>query len=363
MALAWWLAALLAIGQSPSRQALSSVGGVVVDARTAQPIADARVVLVEQARSTQTGGDGRFEFKNVAAGPHTLTISLIGYSFARRQVDVRAGSTIEVTIPLAEGAGTDQETVTVAAGATVRPEVGVASQSDLGSASLQDLRGIAADDPMRAMQALPGVATGDDFQAQFSVRGSQFRHVGVVIDGTATPLLLHTVRSTNDTGSIAMINSDVLDRASLMAGAHPERQGDWLGATLDFGLRDGSRDRTQVRGAVSATAASTVVEGPLGRSKRGSWLTSVRWSYIDWLSRKIYPSIDATLGFKDMQSKLAYDLTPRQQLQLTVIAGRAAFRNDRASSPNGIRTADSTSELASIFWRYTRTSWIASQRV
>jgi hypothetical protein len=66
------------------------------------------------------------------------------------------------------------------------------------------------DDPMRAMQALPGVATGDDFQSQFSVRGSAFREVGIVIDGTATPLLLHTIRNTNDTGSIAMINTDML---------------------------------------------------------------------------------------------------------------------------------------------------------
>ena len=76
---------------------------------------------------------------------------------------------------------------------------------------------MAADDPMRAVQALPGVATGDDFQSQFSVRGSAFRHVGVVIDGTATPLLLHTVKNTNDTGSVAMINTDVLEGASLLA--------------------------------------------------------------------------------------------------------------------------------------------------
>ena len=154
--------------------------------------------------------------------------------------------------------------------------------------ALQDLRGVAADDPMRALQALPGVATGDDFQSQFSVRGSEFRHVDGS-DGTATPLLLHMVRSTNDTGSIAMINSDVLDRASLMAGAHPQRQGDWLGATLDFGLREGSRDRVQVRGAASATTASIVLEGPLGGTRRGAWLTSIRKSYIDWLIRKLYP--------------------------------------------------------------------------
>ena len=302
-------------------------------------------------------------FQGVPAGQYTLTISVIGYIFVRRHLDVPLDAGGELTIPLAEGTGTYQETVTVNPPPAAASETGVASQSELGSAGLQDLRGVAADDPMRAMQALPGVATGDDFQAQFSVRGSEFRHVGIVIDGTATPLLLHTVRSTNDTGSIAMINSDVLDRASLMAGPHPQRQGDWLGATLDFGLREGSRDRTQVRAAVSGTSASLVAEGPVGRSHRGSWLASVRKSYIDWLIRKIDPNIDGTLGFSDTQAKAVYDVTTRQQLQFVLVAGDSTFRNQSASQPNGIFTANSRSALASAVWRYTRPSLLVTQRV
>jgi hypothetical protein len=359
MPVPWPVAIWICLTQIPVSPA--AVRGVVVDAQTAAPIADARVVLVEARRSVQTGGDGRFDLEGLAPGSYTLTVSLIGYTFVRRQVDVAVGTTVELTIPLTGGTGAYQETVSVKP--AVIGEVGVGSQQELGSGALQDLRGIAADDPMRAMQALPGVATGDDFQSQFSVRGSEFRHVGVVIDGTATPFLLHTVRSTNDTGSIAMINSDVLDRASLMAGAHPQRHGDWLGATLDFGLREGSRDQVQLRGAASATTASLVLEGPVGRARRGSWLTSIRKSYIDWLIRKIYPSIDGTLGFSDLQSKIAYDVTPRQQVQFAVIAGDAAFRNDKASAANGIHLADSKSVLASTEWRYTHPVWLVSQRL
>jgi hypothetical protein len=357
----WVLVGLLFAGapqDAPSR----AVTGVIIDAASAKPLAGARVVLVEIARSAQSGPDGRFEFQNVPAGPHTLTVSLIGYIFVRRQIDAGGPATIDLTIPVSEGTGAYQETVTVAATAGAKSEVGVASQVDLGSAGLQDLRGVAADDPMRAMQALPGVATGDDFQAQFSVRGSAFRHVGVVIDGTATPLLLHTVRSTNDTGSIAMINSDVLDRASLMAGPHPQRQGDWLGATLDFGMREGSRDRPQVRAAVSGTNASIVVEGPLGHGRRGSWLVSARKSYIDWLIRKIDPNIDGTLGFTDTQGKLAYDLTPRQQIQLTFVAGVSKFDNQNTSLANGLSTGDSKGALVSAAWRYTRDRLLVTER-
>lgn len=353
---------LLAAALPQVRPTPPAIRGIVVNAKTAAPIADARVLLVELSRSTKTTADGRFEFANVPTGRYTLTVSMIGYIFVHRQVNVGAAA-INLTLPLAEGTGTYQETVTITAATAAPKEVGVASQSELGSAGLQDLRGVAADDPLRAMQALPGVATGDDFQSQFSVRGSAFRHVGIVIDDTATPLLLHTVRNTNDTGSVAMINTDVLERASLLAGPHPQRHGDWLGATLQFDLRNGSRDRSQLRGAVSGTSASVVLEGPLGAAKRASWIASLRRSYVDWLIRKIDPNIDSTLGFSDAQGKVVYDLTNRQQIQFVSIGGDATYRDENTGLANGLHTANSKSALGSAAWRYTRNSALFSQRL
>jgi len=353
----------LALASPQARPLPPAVHGVVVNANTGAPIADARVLLVELSRSALTGADGRFEFGNVAAGRYTLTVSLIGYIFVHRQIAVTTAG-LDLTLPLSEGTGTYQETVTISAtAAAAAKEIGVGAQAALGSAGLQDLRGVAADDPMRAMQALPGVATGDDFQSQFSVRGSAFRHVGIVIDGTATPLLLHTVRSTNDTGSVAMINTDVLQGASLLAGPHPQRHGDWLGATLQFDLREGSRDRSQLRGAVSGTSASLVLEGPLGTSRRASWIASIRKSYIDWLIRKIDPSIDSTFGFADAQAKVVYDLSARQQLQFMAIGGDSTFDDVGAGTTNGLYTANSKSVLGSAVWRYTRAAAVVSQRV
>ena len=61
------------------------------------------------------------------------------------------------------------------------------SQQTLGSAELQNLRGVLTDDALRAVQVLPGVATGDDFRSEFSVRGSDFAHLNFTVDGFATP--------------------------------------------------------------------------------------------------------------------------------------------------------------------------------
>ena len=73
--------------------------------------------------------------------------------------------------------------MTVAADRFRTAEPGVASQQVLGSADIQNLRGVLADDPLRAVQVLPGVATGDDLRSEFSVRGSDFTHMNMTVDG------------------------------------------------------------------------------------------------------------------------------------------------------------------------------------
>lgn len=370
VAAGWMLAALVALpggGAAQSTQTQStqpSIRGTIVDAKTSAPIADARVTLVEASLDVRTGPDGRFDFAHVAPKTYTLTVSTIGYIFVRRRIELQANLDVDLVVPLAEGTGTYQEKVTVAAEAGTQPKaIGVSSQMELGSAGLQDLRGVAADDPMRAVQALPGVATGDDFQASFSVRGSAFRQVGVVMDGTPTQLLLHAIRGVEEGGSVAMINSDILSRAALFSGPQTRQDGDWLGATLQFDVREGSRDRFSVRAAVSGTSASGVLEGPIGAAHRGSWLVSVRKSYLDWLVREIEPGLDSAIGFTDAQAKLVFDLTPRQQLQLLAVAGDATYEEAEAGLPNGLLDANSRSALGSLAWRYLHPRGVITQRV
>lgn len=360
MLAAWLVAAVCALTpQVTAPDGTAAVRGVVIDAKTGSPLNDVHVAIVDLAVDTQTDATGRFAFAQVAPGPHTLTISTVGYIFVRRRIDVPTGG-LDLTVPIAAGTGTYEESVTVTSEESAQP---TGATRELGSGDLQDLRGVAADDPVRAVQALPGVATGDDFQAEFSVRGSAFRHVGLVVDNVATPLLFHAVRGAQDTGSIAMINTDILSRASLSTGARASRDGDWLGATLSFDVREGSRERPAVRVAISGTNTSAVAEGPLGGRKRGSWLVSVRKSYIGWLIRKLDPEIESTVGFVDVQSKVGYDLTARQQVEVLVLGGNMVYSRPSASGPNDIQRASSASLLTSVGWRYAGARALLRQRL
>ena len=232
-------------------------------------IADVSVRLQDGQAAVTTDAVGRFELSNVPPGRHTLYVSIVGFILVKCNVEVAANQTVDLTILLSEGTGTYSEELTVSAERFREPEPAVPAQQRVGSADIQNLRNLLTNDPMRAVQVLPGVATGDDFKSEFAVRGSGFNRTAITFDGVSTDFLLHSTRQVEDGGSVAMMNGDILDSVTLLSGSYPQRHGNRLGAELDFRVREGSRDRLQTRVSVSGTDASVVAEGPLGRVKGG----------------------------------------------------------------------------------------------
>ena len=341
------------------------LSGTVVDARTGAPLERVLVTVEDAGKGVLTNAQGRFEIGGLTAGPHRLVVSVVGYALFRRDVAVAASSRDELTIPLSEGTTAYNETVIVRPDAFRAAPDPVPSASLLGSADLLNLRGVLADDPLRAVQVLPGVATGDDLRSEFTVRGSDFTHLTFTIDGFATPYLLHTVRGVEDrgtTGSVAMINSDVLDDVTLLNGGYPQRFGGHTGAEVDFRTREGSRSRPIVRASVSGTSASGVAEGPFGHGQRGSWLVSARQSYIDHLVRHLAQR-SISFGFADAQGRLAYDLTSSQHVDVTVVTGHSRFLNEPGDhDPDYVYDATNAALVGVASWRFVRPRVILSQR-
>jgi hypothetical protein len=181
---------------APRHESAAATGGItgtVVDARTATPLPGVVIAVTGTTRETTTNEAGAFALEDLPVGPLPLFVSLVGYGLARPIVDVAANATTAVTVPLADGTGTYTEAVTVGGDAFRGPAPNVPAQYALTSGDITDLRGVLTDDPFRAMQALPGVSTGNDFRSEFSIRASDFRHVGLSIDGMSVPWLVHAV--------------------------------------------------------------------------------------------------------------------------------------------------------------------------
>jgi hypothetical protein len=354
--------ALLTASTARAQPATGTITGQVVDAATGLPLSDVPVHLTE-AKAADTDREGRFRFERVATEPLTLTVSVVGYAPFKRQVAVGAGGSIHILIPLIGGTGTYSERVQVVGDPFQQPEAAVPAQQLLNSADLQNLRGLVLDDPVRTLQVLPGVAATDDFTAEFAVRGSDFSHIGLAIDGVSSPFLSHTVQGADETGSIGMINTDILENVALFNGSYPQRYGNRTGAQVEMTLREGSRDRAHGRVALSGSSASIVGEGPVGR--RGSWLLSARKSYLDLLIKRVSDKDNFAFGFSDIGGKLAWDLTANQKLDLSAIVGRSKLSaRQRHVGVNNPLVAWNDAFLAVVGWHYAPTPrLLVSQRV
>jgi CarboxypepD_reg-like domain len=341
-----------------------SIHGVVLDSRNGSPVHRVSVRLQSSNRMAITDDDGRFVFEAVPEGEQELYISAVDFILVKRRVTVVAEQRLDITIALAEGTGTYSETVDVRATIPTRREATVAADQTLGGVELQQLAGLITNDPLRAVQVLPSVAASDDLRSEFAIRGAGLAQMNFTFEGIATPFLLHTVQQVHDSGSVAMVSGDVVADISVLSGSYPQRFGNRTGAEIGFRLRDGSRDRAQTHLSVSAIDASGVTEGPVGGSKRGSWLLSVRKSYLDLLVDRLYPNQNISFAFADVQSKVVYDVTPRQQLQVAFTGGRSRLeRSPDGLGAGNLRDADNQGAIAVATWRYLRSSrLVATQR-
>ena len=344
--------AATAPAQADSAQAQTQTGtisGIVIDDRTEKPIRNVTVYVEGVSNSADTDANGRFSL-TAPRGRQTIAASVIGYALLRTDIDV-ADAPLDMTIRLSEGAGAYTERVSVS-GSLRRESDSVAGGTSLHGRELETLRGAVLDDPLRAVQSLPSATATDDFYSEFAVRGNPFRYVGLVVDGVPTRYLMHAVNGITDGGSIAMINSDTLGSVSLLPGSYPQRTGRQMGAEVGMSTREGSRDEFRGRAGLSGTSVGFLGEGPIASGK-GSWLASIRRSYLDYLIKRIDPEAGFAFGFVDAQAKAVYDVSPRHQVSISALLGRAVFEEgDPDIGVNEIDTAVSRAWLSSLSWRY-----------
>jgi hypothetical protein len=330
-----------------------------VDARTGEPIAKAVVAVRERQRETVTDPAGRFRLANLEAGSVEIVVTTVGYGLDRRTVTVGGP---EVEIRLTQEALRRSEEVAVTTAAFDPPDLAAPGAQVLEGTELRNLANVLIDDPLRSVQSLPGVVASDEFEATFAVRGTGFENVGLYIDGVLMSAPFHTIRDVNDGYSLTLVNGDVVDSVTLLAGSAPARYGERTGSVLGLKLREGSREEFFGRASVGATGVYATLEGPLGGSKKASWLVSARKSYLDYVLDRLDTS-GFVLGYYDITARLSYRPSPSQTLAIGVLHGRSQWRNTEDDrGPTSEDTADAGTDLLTLQHRFVPSSrtWLDS---
>jgi hypothetical protein len=339
-----------------ARRPHGSIEGHVIDARTDALLSHVLIEVEGHPIAIRTDAAGRFLLERIPLGAQTLTLSAPGYLETRASLNVEADLSVPITVQLIPAAHTHTEYIAVTDSVPYRTVRGVASELSLDRGDISGLHGSLAEDPLRAIQAFPGVSAVDDFSSEFAVRGSPFRHVSLVVDGVPTQWLLHTARGRGATGSLTMLSGLFLQSATLRAGAYPRRHGDRLGPELEVTLREGSRTNFATRMGLGGSHGFLLAEGPLARNgagtARGSWLVSARQSYLEWPPASS-ASPRAAFGFSDAMAKVVFDVRSSQQIALTAIGGRSHVDDEDHLAPNELADGSNEASVFSVSWRST----------
>jgi hypothetical protein len=330
----------------------AEVDGRVTDAVSGEALARVMVSIHGATARTTTGPDGRFTLPDVEPGEAILVASLVGYLPARQTFTVKAGETQSFDISLSP-ATLRQSVSVVAAAGPFEQEAPLAAS--LTGEELKNLASVLADDPLRAVQTMPGVTSNDDFKSEFAIRGAGFERIGLYLDGILLHQPFHTVQSTSNTASLTAVSSDTLGSLTLYSGPLPPMFADRTAGALDLDTRDGNRKRIHGRAEASASSAGGEAEGPLGSTGRGSWLVSARKSYLQYIISRIAPNNDAlAFGYTDVQGRATYDLTPHNNITIAAVQGFSGLdRSGAKVGVNAIFFSNYKTTTADFAWRYT----------
>lgn len=306
-------------------QDITGVGAIagVVRASSGDTVAGVRVCAVDTSSCAISDAQGGFRIPDVRAGPYRLEVLPPDRPpFLTAPITVRAGlaGSIDVVLPDREAV---TQTVTVTAPAFEMPaEVRtsgflVAPRTVLRSAgALQDVS--------RSLQTLPGVVVGsNDFRNDIIVRGGSPLENLFVVDNVEIPNINTFANFASAGGTVSILDAELLQDVTFLTGGYPAPYANRTSSVLQVTQREGSRDRTAGQATLGFAGAGLIVEGPI-REGRGSWIASVRRSFLDVFTDDI--GIGGVPVLYTLNAKAVYDLSPRDRVWVVNVAGADRIR-------------------------------------
>ena len=248
----------------PAPAALFVIRGEVSEAGNRRPVAGADI-SDDTSGQTSTDAAGRFQLA-APEGERRLTVAAPG--FDKREVRITVHGTVTAPRIWLHRTDVGDLQATVAG----EKETDAPTRRTLTHDELVNVPG-ALNDPIRAVQNLPGLARAPFLSGQLLVRGSPPQDTGTYLDGHRIPQLYHFL------GGPSVINEQLLDRIDFYPGGYGAYYGRNLAGALDVATRKGDAQGVHGQASVDLLEAVGFGEGPIGEHTQVA--VAARRSYID----------------------------------------------------------------------------------
>ncbi len=300
------------------------IRGVVEDSGTGESLPMVDVYIQGTGLFTLTDSSGYYEFTEVPVGFQRVMFSSFGYEdFGSEPVQVTKARAVVLNVEM-EVAVRQVGAVKVRARSVRRaenPPIGV-KKMDI---ELIERAPGGNRDISKVVQNLPGVAATSVDRNDIIVRGGGANENAFYIDRIEIPVLNHFQTQGSSGGNASIVNSDLLNGATLYTSAFPVSKGNALSSVLDMQFKEGNSEKLKMRLVVGASDVGATVDTPLGENS--SLIASYRISYLQFLFQALKLPFLPT--YQDLQFKYVHKFSKRSKLS---IVGLAAYDINRLNT-------------------------------
>ncbi len=294
-----------------------TLAGVIKDKTNGETLIGATVQVKELSGMAVSSNSYGFYSINIPKGSYTLLFNFVGFSTLSIPVTVTADATVDGAM-LPEVHQLDEVSVTA-----IRSNDNVTkSQMGMEKLNVAQIAKIPVifgeKDIIKTLQLLPGVKSAGEGSSGFFVRGGSADGNLVLLDDAPVYNASHLL------GFFSVFNSDAIKDVALYKGTQPAQFGGKLASVLDVKMNDGNNKKFGVSGGIGLIASRLMVEGPLIKKDKGSFMISGRRTYADmFLLLSSDSSINkASLYFYDLNTKLNYSFNDKNRLYISGYFGK-----------------------------------------
>ena len=216
----------------------SSLGGVVRDAVTGEPLLGANVVLMGTGKGASTDNEGKYNILNVSPGTYNLKVSYIGYREQSMSITLNEGTKTSQNFKL-DPVGIEGQEIVVTSQATGQTEAinqqlsSIQIMNVVSSTRIQELPDATV---AEALGRLPGISVlrsggeGDEVV----IRGLAPKYNKIMIDGVD----MSSSNAFDRSQDLSSISSNMLEGISVSKSVTADMDADVIGGTINFQLHE-----------------------------------------------------------------------------------------------------------------------------
>ena len=324
--------------------AQNSITGVLYEKGTKNKLSDTNIFILPYKLKATTGRNGQFIFADVPNGELQIIVNKSGYL---RLEEKHQAQELKLDLYLEKEFYDVFETVVT--GQEIKKDI---SKKTLSQKDFMKAPG-AQEDPVKAVQNLPGVAN-QSFSSQIVIQGSEPEDTLYSINGHEIPLIFHFG------GLTSVVTPTAVEEVEYLSAGYGPEYGRALGGVINLNTRKPKTDRWHGEAFLDITKLGALTEGPI--TDRSSLTTSARISYFGKIFEKVAEEMDdfavtAAPEFQDYYVNYNYEFSKDENFSLIGISSKDSLELiiKEGDNPNIEGDISNETTFNRLIPRYTKT--------